>query len=124
MGFGSTLFVGQRLDLAAGLVEVTFLDGAQVVLEGPTQFEVHGADLAELHQGRIAAMVPERARGFEVATNGLNVVDLGTEFGVLAEGEETEVHVFRGLVMAHVLDARGQEVRTVELNTAEAARIT
>ncbi|MEX2091669.1 MAG: FecR domain-containing protein [Pirellulales bacterium] len=124
VGFGSTLFAGQRLDLAAGLVEVTFIDGAQVVLEGPAKFDVKAADLAALHEGRIAAVVPERARGFEIATNGLNVVDLGTEFGVWAEGDETEVHVFRGLVMAHLLDAAGQQVRTVELNTSEAARIT
>ena len=124
LGFGATLVAGQRLDLAAGLVEVTFIDGAQVVLEGPVKFDVKATDLAELHEGRIAAVVPERARGFEVATHGLSVVDLGTEFGMLAEGEETEVHVFRGLVMAYVLDAAGQQVRTVELNTSEAARIT
>ena len=124
VGFGTTLFAGQRLDLAAGLVEVTFIDGAQVVLEGPAKFDVKAADLAALHEGRIAAVVPERARGFEIATNGLSVVDLGTEFGVWAEGDETEVHVFRGLVMAHLLDAAGQQVRTVELNTSEAARIT
>jgi len=124
LGFGSTLFAGQRLDLVAGLVEVTFIDGAQVVLEGPAKFDVKATDLAELHEGRIAAVVPERARGFEVDANGLNVVDLGTEFGMLAEGDDTEVHVFRGIVMAHLLDADGQQVRTVELNTSQAARIT
>ena len=124
VGFGATLYAGQQLSLSAGLVEITFLDGAQVVLEGPAKFDVQDTDLGELHEGRIAAMLPERARGFEIATNGLNVVDLGTEFGVLAEGEDTEVHVFRGLVMAHVLDAQGQQVRTVELKTTEAARIT
>jgi len=124
VGFGATLFAGQQLELKAGLVEVTFIDGAQVVLEGPTTLNVKASHLAELHAGRIAAVVPERARGFEISTNGLNVVDLGTEFGVLAEADETEVHVFRGLVVARVLDAAGQQVRTVELNTSEAARIT
>jgi len=123
LGYGSTLFAGQKLDLAAGLVEVTFIDGAQVVLEGPAKFDVKASDLAELHAGRIAAVVPERARGFEIATAGLNVEDLGTEFGVLAEGDDTEVHVFRGLVNAHLLNKRGQQVRTVELRTAQAARI-
>ena len=124
LGYGSTLFAGQQLDLAAGLVEVTFIDGAQVVLEGPVKFDVKATDLAELHAGRIAAVVPERARGFEVATSGLKVVDWGTEFGMLAEEDDAEVHVFRGMVMAHVLDAAGQQVREVELNTSEAARIT
>lgn len=124
LGYGETLFAGQQLDLVAGLVEVTFIDGAQVVLEGPAKFDVKATDLAELHAGRIAAVVPERARGFEVATNGLNVVDWGTEFGMLAEGDEAEVHVFRGMVMAHVLDAAGQQITEVELNTQQAARIT
>lgn len=124
LGYGATLFAGQRLDLAAGLVEVTFIDGAQVVLEGPAKFDVKATDLAELHEGRIAAVVPERARGFEVATNGLNVVDWGTEFGMLAEGDEAEVHVFRGMVKAHVLDAKGEQVTEVELNTKQAVRIT
>lgn len=124
VGFGETLFAGQQLDLVAGLVEVTFIDGAQVVLEGPAKFDVKATDLAELHAGRIAAVVPERARGFEIATNGLNVVDWGTEFGMLAEGDEAEVHVFRGMVMAHVLDADGKQVTEVELNTQMAARIT
>jgi hypothetical protein len=124
LGYGATLFAGQQLDLAAGLVEVTFIDGAQVVLEGPAKFDLKATDLAELHAGRIAAVVPERARGFEIATNGINVEDLGTEFGVWAEGDETEVHVFRGLVNAHLLDATGEQIRTVELRTSQAARIT
>jgi hypothetical protein len=77
-----------------------------------------------LHEGRLTAVVPERARGFAIATSRLNVVDFGTEFGVMAESEgATEVHVFNGLVKAHLLDATGQQVRSVELNTAEAARI-
>jgi FecR protein len=124
-GFGSTLYSGQQLCLAAGLVEVTFNDGAQVVLEGPATFDLRSKGQAELQEGRIAAVVPERARGFEVSTAGLSVVDLGTEFGMVAErGGETEVHVFRGQVMAHLLDEKGQQLKTVELNTAEAARIT
>jgi hypothetical protein len=123
-GFGSSLYAGQQLSLAAGLVEVTFNDGAQVVLEGPATFDLRSTSGAELHEGRIAAVVPERARGFAVSTAGLNVVDLGTEFGMLAERGDTEVHVFRGQVMAHLLDGNGQQLKTVELNTAEAARIT
>ena len=35
----------------------------------------------------------------------------------------TQVHVFNGLVRAQLLDEAGNKVRTVELNTSEAARI-
>src|SRR5262249_54103513 len=81
VGFGSKLHAGQRLALAAGLVEITFDDGATIVLEGPSTFDIRDRGQARLEEGRLAAIVPEQARGFEVATTGLNVVDLGTEFG-------------------------------------------
>lgn len=124
VGYGSRLKAGQQLGLATGLVEITFDDGAVVVLEGPATFDVESRGRAQLHDGRLAAEVPERARGFEVITSRLNVVDLGTEFGVMAESAgATEVHVFKGLVKAQLLDESGHQFRTVELNTAEAARI-
>ncbi|MCC7476645.1 MAG: FecR domain-containing protein [Pirellulales bacterium] len=122
--FGERLVRGQQLKLTTGLVEITFDDGAVVVLEGPATFDVESPGKAQLREGRLAAVVPERARGFEVLTSRLNVVDLGTEFGVMADtAGATEVHVFNGLVKAHLLDDAGKNVRTVELNTAEAARI-
>jgi hypothetical protein len=124
LGFGSRLTPGERLDLANGLVEITFNDGAVVVLEGPATFDVDSPGRAQLHEGRLTAVVPERAHGFQVATARLNVVDLGTEFGLMAEPEGTaEVHVFNGLVKAQLLDEQGNQVRTMELNTSQAARI-
>jgi len=124
IGFGSRLQSGQRLELVAGLVEITFDDGAAVVLEGPATLDVRARGEAKLHEGRLAAVVPQRAQGFQVATSRVNVVDLGTEFGLMAGPEGmTEIHVFNGLVKAQLLDESGHQVRTVELNTAEAARI-
>lgn len=124
VGYGSRLRPGQRLHLSTGLVEITFNDGAVVVLEGPASFDVESPGKAQLHDGRMAAVVPERGRGFEVVTPRLNVVDLGTEFGVMADSAgATEVHVFNGLVKAQLLDEAGHQVRTVDLNTSEAARI-
>jgi hypothetical protein len=124
LGFGSRLTPGERLDLVNGLVEITFNDGAVVVLEGPATFDVDSPGRAQLHEGRMSAVVPERAHGFEVATARMNVVDLGTEFGLMAEREgTTEVHVFNGLVKAQLLDEKGNQVRMMELNTSQAARI-
>jgi hypothetical protein len=124
IGFGSRLHPGQRLDLVAGLVEITFDDGAAVVLEGPATFDVRASGEAHLHDGRLSAIVPDRARGFLVATSRVNIINLGTEFG-LKTGPEgtTEIHVFKGLVQAQLLDEAGKQLRMVELNTAEAARI-
>jgi hypothetical protein len=124
IGFGSRLEPGQRLELAAGLVEITFDDGAAIVLEGPATFDVRARGQAHLHAGRLSATVPQRAAGFEVATSRVNIIDVGTEFGLMAEPEgATEIHVFNGLVKAQLLDERGKQLRTVELNTSEGARI-
>ena len=124
LGLVRGLTSGERLDLANGLVEITFNDGAVVVLEGPATFDVDSPGRAQLHEGRMTAVVPERAHGFQVATARMNVVDLGTEFGLMAEPEgTTEVHVFNGLVKAQLLDEQGNQVRTMELNTSQAARI-
>ena len=60
VGFGSALHAGQRLELAAGLVEITFNDGAAVVLEGPASSTSAPEGEAQLHEGRLAAVVPER----------------------------------------------------------------
>jgi hypothetical protein len=124
VGFGSRLHAGQRLELAAGLIEIKFDDGAAVVLEGPATFDVRARSQAHLVEGRLSAVVPRRATGFEVATSRVNVIDVGTEFGLTADAEgATEIHVFNGLVKAQLLDERGKQVRTVELNTDEGARI-
>src|SRR5262249_5268284 len=40
VGYGSRLHPGQRLNLSTGLVEITFNDGAVVVLEGPAKFDI------------------------------------------------------------------------------------
>jgi hypothetical protein len=124
VSYGSLLFAGQRIELADGLAEIEFNDGATVLLEGPATFEVKASDNVALVDGRLAAVVPQRARGFRVHTSSLDVFDVGTEFGLVAHiSGSAEVHVFNGLVKADVLDADGKATRRLELNAAEAARI-
>lgn len=124
MGYGSKLIAGQQVVLTEGLAEITFNDGATILLEGPSTFDVKASDKVALRSGRLAAVVPQRARGFMVHTQALDLFDVGTEFGLVAhESGAAEVHVFNGLVKADVLDADGRALRRLELNAAEAARI-
>ena len=124
VSYGSSLYPGQRIELAEGLAEITFDDGATVLLEGPASFTVDSSNKVALLTGRLAAVVPERAEGFHVGTTSLDVFDVGTEFGLVAqESGAAEVHVFNGLVKADVLDHQGRALRRLELNAAEAARI-
>ena len=86
-----------RLD--AGIARLDFTSGAKVTLQGPAQFEIESADRTRLHHGTLTAQVPPAAIGFQVLTPSLDVVDLGTAFGVaVAANGETDVCVFEGEV--------------------------
>lgn len=121
--YGSTLRTGQRVELEEGLAEITFENGATMLLEGPASFVVDAADKLGLVSGRLAAIVPQRAGGFRIHTQTLEVVEVGAEFGVWAqESGAAELHVFNGLVKADVRDGDGRTLRRLELNGAEAVR--
>lgn len=101
-GYGSPLFAGQRIKLTQGLAEVTFSSGVKVVLEAPAELDVSAYNASFLYSGRMTAMVPDGAEGFEVGLNGWTAIDRGTEFGIAThEDGSVEVHVFNGLVEGH-----------------------
>ncbi len=90
---------GYRVELEKGLVEITYLTGAKVVLEGPCDFVVDAANAGTLKHGKLTANVSERAFGFAVHASHIDIVDLGTEFGVAVDQEGAcEVHVYEGQV--------------------------
>lgn len=96
---GKPLPPGEPLDLQSGLVEIEFRGGARVVLQGPARFAPHGVNMGHLTLGQLTARVPPQAVGFRVTSPRLEVVDLGTEFGIEVEtGGAAEVHVFAGRV--------------------------
>lgn len=96
-GVGSVLEPGW-LRLDAGLAQIEFFNGAQVVLEGPAELQLVSAGEAFIASGKIRADVPPQARGFRVNTPQVRVVDRGTSFGVDASALASRVHVFKGSV--------------------------
>jgi len=124
LGYGSELVVGQKLELRQGLAELTFENGATILLESPATFVVNTAHEVNLSEGRLAVVVPQKSRSFRIHTRSLNVFDVGTEFGLYAKPSgATEVHVFNGLVKADVLDLSGRPLRRLELSASEAASV-
>lgn len=98
----SQLVVGQELDLVSGRIACLFDVGAEVILQGPAKVRVLGPMLLEVEHGDLTARVSEQGRGFSVKTAVGKVIDLGTEFGVsVADGGETELVVFDGMVDLH-----------------------
>jgi hypothetical protein len=120
---GSPIAIGQTLKLAAGLAEITFDNGARVLLEGPAEFVLDSRGQASLIFGQLTANVPEQAIGFTIQTPMVNVVDLGTEFGVrVSQKGLTDVAVFSGQVVATPLDAGLDSSRSIRVLADEVRR--
>lgn len=123
LGFGAEVAGGQLLELETGLAELTFGDGARLVLEGPASFRLSDAETVELYSGRVAVAIPEDATGFSVRTPRLVVAESGAQYGVLAGADGyDEVHVFEGAVKAKAVDGSGKVTGVVNLASLEAAR--
>ena len=105
--------VPSKLQLEAGLVQLDFFSGARVVLEGPAQLELLAPDHARLSYGKATCEVAVPGRGFRLSAPGMNVLDLGTAFGLLAPRD--------GSPEVHVLDGKVAVSRDREDNAANAA---
>jgi hypothetical protein len=89
-----------RLELNAGMAELTFADGSVVLVEAPAVLELVGRSRGFLHSGRVVVRAPHPATGFVMETPKASVEDLGTEFGVgVGVAGDTTVQVFEGAVI-------------------------
>ncbi len=117
IGIGSRLKPG-TLRLASGAVQLDFLSGATLRLEGPAELQLLSAELAYLSSGRAAAHVPEEAVGFTVKTPDSAVVDLGTEFALnVSDTGDSLVHVYDGEVHVSLLGQDGATLSSSPLTT-------
>lgn len=117
---GAELRAG-RLDLAQGTVQVDFYSGVRLVIVGPAELELRSRREAWLQRGKLTCEVSEQGRGFRILAPGLQVVDLGTIFGVkVLDDGRPEVHVLEGRVA--VAPTGGG--RSTSLNQSEALRLS
>jgi hypothetical protein len=109
---GSTLIAGRQVQLIEGYARLTFVNGVEVIVEAPARVTLESATRVLLDRGRLTAKVPDRAHGFAVGTGVVEIVDLGTEFGVnVTPAGDVDVPVFTGKVQARPApsaDASGQ----------------
>ena len=99
---GDTL-KAEKLSLLRGFAQIEFFSGASVIMEGEAELELRSAWEATCTGGKVRVRVPPPARGFRLLAPGVNLVDLGTEFGLNVDGRTgmADVHVFDGEVEAH-----------------------
>lgn len=88
----------ERYHLSAGMIAMTFESGAEVVIEGPAEFEPISVNKMNLLSGKAFARVSNKALGFVIDTPESSVVDMGTAFGVIVQPNGMEVHVHEGMV--------------------------
>ena len=97
--------------LGQGVARFEFDSGVVAVIDGPAAIKLTAADRMELTGGHAWVRVPAGARGFRVESARLEVIDLGTEFGLdLREDVSPQVHVFVGEV--EVVSRIGNRSRT------------
>ena len=107
---GSTL-EPSVLQIDEGLVQLEFLKGSTVILEGPVNFELINSNEGSLSSGKLRATVPEVARGFTINLPKGKLIDLGTEFGLsVHNGGSAEIYVYRGNVLYAGENESGEEV--------------
>lgn len=104
----ASVAVGREFVLTSGLMEITYLTGAKVILQGPVTYRVDSFNSGVLSVGKLTGVVDAKtAVGFLVRTPTATITDLGTEFGVdVDKSGATRAHVFRGSVR---LDPVGAE---------------
>ena len=116
----SHVALGDRFALSSGLMEITYNTGAKVILQGPATYEAE-SDGGYLSAGRLTGKLEKKGgpsvhpssfilhpsanpqslipNPFVIRTPTATVTDLGTEFGVEANGlDATKVYVFDGAV--------------------------
>lgn len=115
---GMVLEPGSRLVLSYGTAELTFRSGVKATVIAPADLTLHGENKLFLSQGNAWFSVPPEAVGFQVKSHDLDIVDLGTEFGVLADpNDHDEVHVIKGRVRVSAKRVR-KESRVLSANEA------
>jgi hypothetical protein len=97
---GGIFETGETVSLLSGYAEIAFRSGVNVIVEGPSHFEIKSADTIYVSHGRASVKVPKGMSGFHLDTPGGRITDLGTEFGVAvgsgSEGPVVMTEVFDG----------------------------
>jgi hypothetical protein len=95
---GASFGTGQ-IRILEGRLVLQFKSGATLTCDGASTVDVLSDMRLRVARGQIRVRIAESAKGFMVETPDAEVVDLGTEFGVLVrDGEHTDVVVFDGEV--------------------------
>ncbi len=117
---------GETLRIARGLVKLRFDSGASVLVKGPIELQACSSDSCRLVRGELVVSTNGASDGFSVLTEGFEVIDLGTEFGVrLTQDHQAEIEVFEGEVQVYGRSTRATPAAKQLVDTlAEGSKAT
>ncbi|MCM2375214.1 LamG domain-containing protein [Aporhodopirellula aestuarii] len=88
-----------NLALRSGTIQLDFLSGVRLLVRGPGNLELRGADEVFLREGSASCFVSEMGHGFRIVTKEMEVIDVGTAFSIdVRRGRQPQVHVLEGSV--------------------------
>lgn len=120
---GDTIF-NEALRLTQGHIVLKYENGAEIKIQGPAEYTLHGPDSATLNYGTLAAHIPEAAQGFTIDAPKALITDLGTEFSLKVNQQgQSEVLVYDGEVVSSLLGEDGNTLKHLNLYANEAIRI-
>ena len=133
---GTSLRAGHQLNLVEGMAEMTFRNGATIVLQGPAVFEVlnsqvPGGDggrwwgaIGRLKRGTLTADMSGVPPKLGIETPWGGVLHVGTEYGVsIDEKQFTNIEVISGVVELHSHAQSKDESLIARLSTGEIIRV-
>lgn len=118
-----------RLRTESGKLMLAFFNGVILAVEGPADVEIRNADEVFCHYGKLRMRSPQGFAGFVVRARGVEIVDLGSEFGLnVKAGAAANLMLFEGQAALSVIGPNGQSVcsmlldsfRSVEIDAAAA----
>jgi len=96
---GQPFFQHDRIIFDSGLASLRFTLGVTADLVGPVDMEFISENRVLLHRGQVTADVDPSAVGFTIETPHVDIIDLGTKFGVnVQKSGGADVVVFSGAV--------------------------
>ena len=110
--------------LEEGVVQLAFLNGAKLSLEGPAALRIISEEECFVEKGKLVVLAPAQIGHFKVNTRMSEVVDLGTEFAmVVSEDGAVDVHVLEGEVEIGIIGTDAKVVVRERLGEEEAVRL-
>lgn len=108
-----------RLAINKGLLVIDFLSGVRVIVRGPAELELNNTHEIFVSHGNLSCQVTEFGRGFKIRTPQMDVIDLGTSFGLdIVPNRKPEIHVLEGKVLVQTT----KEKKAVEIEENQAFR--